>query len=95
MVAPQLSGRMNWQQRSGQIVMQPGLRSIRADSGSHRDYQSSVHRLVQVEASSVSNRPVGTHPVATGGYTDWSGSVSMCSSQAGHWQTLSNSIFCI
>jgi len=32
MVAPQLSSRMNWQQRSGQIyanLMEPGLRSIR------------------------------------------------------------------
>jgi len=87
MVAPQLSSRMNWQQRSGQIyanLMEPGLRPC--DSGSHRIAKSSVHRLVQglSVAISIQNRPVNTEwlPVVTHGL----GSGVCVRSQAGHWQ---------
>jgi len=73
MVAPQLSSRMNWQQRSGQIyanLMEPGLRSIRAIAA--RDCQSSVHRLVQAieRRHQYPESPCGT-PVATSGWVVW------------------------
>jgi len=89
MVAPQLSSRMNWQQRSGQIyanLMEPGLRSIRAIAAA-RDCQkqrasacATIERRHQYPESPCGNEWL---PVVT---QIGLGSGVCVRSQAGHWQ---------
>jgi len=89
MVAPQLSSRMNWQQRSGQIYanpMEPGLRSIRAIAAATGPKAACIGLCKRLSvAISIQNRPVGT-PEWLPVVTQIGLGSGVCVRVAGHWQ---------